>query len=464
MKLDVANMRFLSKDDFRVLMAVEMGMRNHEWVPVPLISSIAGLKRGGAFRFLSVLHKHKLVVHDGKRYDGYKLTYLGYDYLALRTLRERGVIASVGNEIGVGKESDVYVAETPAGERVALKLHRLGRTSFRAVRSKRDYHRHRNGVSFLYLSRLAAQREFSFMSALAEHGFPVPRPIDNNRHVVVMELIEGASLASITEMGEPHRCYADAMELLMRLGLHGLVHCDFNEFNLLIEPDYTLRLIDFPQMISSAHPNAEEWFSADVECVRTYFRRRFHFESDDFPVFEDVRDARVASLDAALEASGFSREGESELLSYLRRSDDGTGDEEEEGDGGDGDGDGDENEEEEEEEEEEKRQEENVEMKAAVESNEEEDEDEDEDEYEDEDESDDDGGEDDVDVGGSGSGHLGGDGEDGIAVERKALDVKDRVRKQFDSARARQALKERCKHKNSTKNRARFRGNKAKMQ
>ena len=41
---------------------------------------------------------------------------------------------------------------------LALKLHRLGRTSFRAVKSKRDYLRDRSSASFswLYLSRLAA--------------------------------------------------------------------------------------------------------------------------------------------------------------------------------------------------------------------------------------------------------------------------------------------------------------------
>lgn len=46
---------------------------------------------------------------------------------------------------------------------MALKLHRLGRTSFRAVKSKRDYLKHRNSYSWLYLSRLAALKEYAFM-------------------------------------------------------------------------------------------------------------------------------------------------------------------------------------------------------------------------------------------------------------------------------------------------------------
>ena len=36
---------------------------------------------------------------------GYRLTNAGYDFLALKVLSARGVIDSVGNQIGVGKES-----------------------------------------------------------------------------------------------------------------------------------------------------------------------------------------------------------------------------------------------------------------------------------------------------------------------------------------------------------------------
>lgn len=37
--------------------------------------------------------------------QGYRLNYGGYDYLALKTLCSREVIISVGNQMGVGKES-----------------------------------------------------------------------------------------------------------------------------------------------------------------------------------------------------------------------------------------------------------------------------------------------------------------------------------------------------------------------
>ena len=37
--------------------------------------------------------------------EGYRLTYAGYDYLALKVLAARDIVQSVGNQIGVGKES-----------------------------------------------------------------------------------------------------------------------------------------------------------------------------------------------------------------------------------------------------------------------------------------------------------------------------------------------------------------------
>ena len=37
--------------------------------------------------------------------EGYRLTVSGYDYLALKALASRDVVYSLGNQIGVGKES-----------------------------------------------------------------------------------------------------------------------------------------------------------------------------------------------------------------------------------------------------------------------------------------------------------------------------------------------------------------------
>ena len=65
-------------------------------------------RHGGTLRCLRVLLRAKLVHHDASKYDGYRLTPLGYDYLAIKALVNRGAITCVGRQIGVGKEADVF--------------------------------------------------------------------------------------------------------------------------------------------------------------------------------------------------------------------------------------------------------------------------------------------------------------------------------------------------------------------
>lgn len=303
----MAKLRYMSRDDFRVLTAVEMGMKNHEIVPCSLVASIASLKHGGCNKVLRELVKHKLIAWERtKTVQGYRLTNAGYDYLALKTLSSRQVVESVGNQMGVGKESDIYIVANEEGQQFALKLHRLGRTSFRNLKNKRDYHKHRHNMSWLYLSRLSAMKEFAYMKALYERKFPVPKPIDYNRHAVVMELINGYPLCQIHHVEDPSSVYDEAMELIVKLANHGLIHGDFNEFNLILDKDDHITMIDFPQMVSTSHPNAEWYFDRDVKCIRDFFMKRFSYESELFPTFSDIR--REDSLDVEVSASGYTKE------------------------------------------------------------------------------------------------------------------------------------------------------------
>ena len=74
MKLDVNQLRYLSNEEFRVLTAVEMGMKNHELVPTPLIERISALRHGGTVKLLKNLLKQKLVHHDSKKCTASTLT------------------------------------------------------------------------------------------------------------------------------------------------------------------------------------------------------------------------------------------------------------------------------------------------------------------------------------------------------------------------------------------------------
>lgn len=164
MKLDATDVRYITPEEFRVLTAVEMGSKNHEVVPTDLIAQISSLRHAGISKLLSSLLKRKLVARvQNNVYDGFRLTYGGYDYLAVRALSKRRTLYAVGNQIGIGKESDIYIVSNEEGERRVLKIHRLGRISFRKIKEKRDYMGKRKSASWMYMSRLAAEKEYAFM-------------------------------------------------------------------------------------------------------------------------------------------------------------------------------------------------------------------------------------------------------------------------------------------------------------
>jgi RIO kinase 2 len=106
------------------------------------------------------------------------------------------------------------------------------------------------------------------------------------------------------------------MQLIVRLASQGLIHGDYNEFNILVYEDGRPILIDFPQMISIDHPNAREYFERDVECIKTFFLRKYRFEADEAPRWEDVE--RTGKLDHEVKASGYGGKLTKEMESFHR--------------------------------------------------------------------------------------------------------------------------------------------------
>ena len=397
MRFDLTALRYLNKDDFRVLTAIEMGMRNHEIVPVDLIQSISKIRNTSVRRILANLLKHKLIKHTKIQYDGYSLNYLGYDFLAIHSLIKQGILVQIGTKIGVGKESDVYLCyvknvnseiseeeynkikeniltenalkeqnrqkkleekrnkkkekneeneenlekdekeeeqkeeeeeeeveeevsyfqndlpktiQTTMGELTiaCIKFARLGRTSFRAVKIKRDYVKSQTHYNWLYLSRLSSQNEYKNMKGLYSHGFSVPRPYGYNRHAIIMEYIQSYPLNKVDEIKDKEAVYHKMMDFILKLGENGLIHGDFNEFNILLninKPDEIV-VIDFPQMISIHHSEAENYFKRDVQCVKNFFIKKFNITFDEDLKFEDIK--QINFLDQELKAYGYLKE------------------------------------------------------------------------------------------------------------------------------------------------------------
>ncbi|VDN87265.1 unnamed protein product [Brugia pahangi] len=118
-----------------------------------------------------------------------------------------------------------------------------------------------------------------------------------------MDLINGTTLCHVQKLNDVEGLYEKLMNIIVRLARYGLIHGDFNEFNIMLTEEEEPVLIDLPQMVSMDHTNAQFYFERDVNCVRTFFRRRFNYESELYPNFDAM--TRKYNLDVEVSASGF---------------------------------------------------------------------------------------------------------------------------------------------------------------
>ena len=265
----------LEPPDFYLLSGVEHGMRFAEWVRGDRLPELSGLDAKAVDYRLDRCLDRELIERRTIQYEGYRLQVAGYDALALRAFAERDTIEGFGAPLGVGKESDVY--EVQSYKPHALKFHREGYTNFREVHREREYTADREHVSWLYTMRKAAEKEFRVLEALYP-AVSVPRPVDQNRHAIVMERMDGVELSRARL--EPDQVVGVLELILDELAAAyraGWVHADLSEYNVFVS-SAGVTVFDWPQAVPTDHENAEELLERDVENLVRYFGRKYPTE------------------------------------------------------------------------------------------------------------------------------------------------------------------------------------------
>ncbi|UIP00535.1 serine/threonine-protein kinase RIO2 [Halobaculum sp. CBA1158] len=292
----------LEPEDFYLLSGVEQGMRFSEWVNVEKIPEYAGLSEENAEYRIDRCSDMGLIRRKTIQYEGYQLTFEGYDALALHTFAERETVSGMGAPLGVGKESDVY--EVESYRPLALKFHREGYTNFREVNKERDYTADNDHVSWQYTARKAAEREYGALEDLYPN-VSVPRPIDHNRHAIVMEKLPGPELANAKLRSEQVGGVLDLVLREMDLAYRaGYVHADMSEYNVAVS-DEGVTVFDWPQSVETGHANADELLARDVDNVVSYFRRKYPSETpsvDEGAVTDAILEGSFESVRALADA------------------------------------------------------------------------------------------------------------------------------------------------------------------
>jgi len=286
--------------DFRVLTGIETGMKHFEWVPIEELNKYTKLPFDKLEYRLKKLVREKLVVRTTQPYEGFQIYFEGYDALALNAFVKRKSISAIGNEIGVGKESVVFEAirqpELAIGEPfpVIIKLHREGRTSFKQIKRVREHLGEREHFSWIYAARLAAQREYEIMSKLYPQ-VSVPKPLDHNRHAIVMEIAKG-SLLSKTKLIDPEWYLDEILKQIKITYSLGVIHADLSEYNIFVSEE-GVQLIDWPQYVTPDHPHADEILERDVSNILTHFYRKYNIKRELKEVLEDIKSGAKSGSD-----------------------------------------------------------------------------------------------------------------------------------------------------------------------
>ncbi|MET1102133.1 MAG: RIO1 family regulatory kinase/ATPase [Pyrodictiaceae archaeon] len=275
----------LSQTDFKILRVIEAEMPKYEYVPVEVIERRLNIPSSHVHMSLSKLNRLKLVRRRTGGYTGFRLTWMGLDILALKSLVDRGIIYALGDKLGVGKESDVYSALAPSDKRVIVKFHRAGRTSFQRIVIYRPYVRDKPGVSWMLLAKIAGEREFKALVDLYKVGASVPKPIGYSRHAVVIDYIDGVELYEYQNPEDPKYILKRILFTLRKAYMDvGIVHGDLSEYNVMvtiIDDREEPLIIDWPQYVPRDDPSAESLLRRDIAYILRFFRRRYRISLDE---------------------------------------------------------------------------------------------------------------------------------------------------------------------------------------
>jgi RIO kinase 2 len=275
MSVAAEHIRTLNKYEKDILLALERGMKRYSWIPLEQLITATKLSETELNYRLARLIAWGMVRFNPVPYDGYSLVFGGYDTLALATLTHKGTISALGTMIGEGKESVVY--EALGLGPVAIKFHRVGGRSFSSARVNREY-MDAGHCPWLIASRRSAEREYEALKILQPKGVSVPLPIAQNRHTVVMSLINGGILNRCI-LESPEEVLEEILDNVRGAFRAGVIHSDLSEYNILVE-DGKCVLIDWPQWIETTHPNASTILERDLDNVLAFFRRKYQMNPD----------------------------------------------------------------------------------------------------------------------------------------------------------------------------------------
>lgn len=264
----------LNKSDFKILKVFASSLKNRQFLNLPTLSQYSDLSQSLIEHHLKRLVKFGLI---SKSNIGYSLLVTGLDIYVLKILSNRNIITAIGPQIGIGKEAEVYLAHDSLEQDRIIKMFRLGRSSFKQIKRKRDVNTGTN--SWLLLNIETAKKEYDILTYLKDSSTSFPSPLYRSFHCIVMEPIYGSRLSDIENLDYPELVLEKIISNMTIAYRKGYINGDLNEYNILVNDD-NIFILDWPQAVRVDTTNADVLLTRDVNNIIKFFSRKFKIEGD----------------------------------------------------------------------------------------------------------------------------------------------------------------------------------------
>jgi len=213
----------------------------------------------------------------GKSNIGFTLLVTGLDIYVLKILSNRNTITSIGPQIGIGKEAEIYLAHDSQEKDKILKMFRLGRSSFKQIKRKRDIST--STSNWLLLNIQTAKREYDILNYLRQSSTSFPTPLYRSFHCIVMEPFYGSKLADAESLEDPQSVLEKIISNVKIAYQNGYINGDLNEYNIMVNND-NIFILDWPQAIKVDTINANVVLLRDVKNILKFFSKKYKIEMD----------------------------------------------------------------------------------------------------------------------------------------------------------------------------------------
>lgn len=264
----------LNKSDFKILKVFASSLKTRQILNLPTLSQYSNLNQRLVEHHLERLVKSGLV---GKSNIGFTLLVTGLDIYVLKILSNRNTITSIGPQIGIGKEAEIYLAHDSQEKDKILKMFRLGRSSFKQIKRKRDIST--STSNWLLLNIQTAKREYDILNYLRQSSTSFPTPLYRSFHCIVMEPFYGSRLADAESLDDPQSVLEKIISNVKIAYQNGYINGDLNEYNIMVNND-NIFILDWPQAIKSDTINANVVLLRDVKNILKFFSKKYKIEKD----------------------------------------------------------------------------------------------------------------------------------------------------------------------------------------